>query len=169
MTELAREVVTRPRVFLRNALWWFIFTDIACWLQTLFPGVDFLVVGLVVSLQEGRWQQTIWLSVLWILIQEGSGSLAFGSGLLWYAIVAMLFSAGAWFFETKNFLFTLLFGAYLGVWHYLLVQIIAALQDYQLTPGMLLRESYQQAVIFVPSWYVTFKFRRSGPIYDVPI
>lgn len=97
--------------------------------QALLPGVDLLAAGLlIVSLQEDRRSVSAWLFVVFVLLQEGQGSLPFGQSLLWYVLVALLFLLGRWMFEARN-VAVLLVGLLLGLAHFCLVYVMAALQD----------------------------------------
>jgi hypothetical protein len=68
---------------MRRIVWWMGFTACGIWAQSHVPGVDFLVPGLILSLQVEKASQTVWLGLVWLLLQEGMGSLPFGFGLLW--------------------------------------------------------------------------------------
>ncbi len=151
----------------RNIFYWLGFTVACIWLQHFIQGVDFLVVGLILLLQEGRWPKTLWLALLWILIQDGSGNLAFGPALLWYAGAVALFHAGRWLFEAENILFILLLGLSLGVWHLGLVWLMASLQDVIVSGSTLLRESFVQALIILPGWLAAHKLQLKFRITDV--
>ena len=151
----------------KNMLFWLGFTVACIWLQHFIQGVDFLVVGLILLLQEGRWPKTLWLALLWILIQDGGGNLAFGPALLWYAGVAALFHAGRWLFEAENVLFILLLGLSLGVWHLGLVWLMASLQDVVVSGPALLRESLVQALVVLPVWLAAHKLQLKFRITNV--
>ena len=136
-----------PRV-----VFWVAFTLLGLWLQSLMPGVDFLAPGLILSLQEDKPKATAVLAVVWLLLQEGTGSLAFGTVVLWYGVLTGLFFFGHWLFEARNFVFVLLLGGCLGVLHFGLMHVMAQLQDWQVPPGRVLMESLVQAVVFPIQW-----------------
>ncbi len=100
---------------MRSLLFWGLFTVIAVWFQHLVPGTDFLAAGLLVSLQEQGRARSLWLAMLWILLQEGMGSLAFGTIPLLYGVLFLAFHFGRWLFEPKNYLFICLLGIFFGV------------------------------------------------------
>lgn len=150
-----------------NILWWTIFTLLGIWLQSLLPGVDILIVGLLVSLQEERFTQTLWLLLVWMLIQEGASGLAFGSGILWYALLFVFYGIGRWLFQVRNIFFIGLLGALLGIWHYCLVSMMAALQDYRVASDRLFVESALQAALFPLLWFVVYTIRMMRPV-DAP-
>lgn len=112
----------------RNVFWWtgFIFCAVA--LQSLMPGLDFLLPGILLSLQERRHEQTFILCVSFILLQEGMGSIAFGSTLLLYSIAVLLYSCGCSLFHGRSFLFMVLLGAALSPVRFLISRLMAELQ-----------------------------------------
>lgn len=136
----------------RNVIWWLLFIFCGIWAQSFLRGVDVLMVGLVVSLQEDRLPQTLWLLGALVLIQEGAGSLTFGSSLLWYAMLIALYAMGRWLFQARNLLFMVLLGAGMGLWHYLLVVLMTPLQEYQVALDRLFFESFLQALVFPLAW-----------------
>lgn len=143
-----------------NILWWLSYVVIGIWLQYLVPGVDFLVPGLIVCLQENRKLQSgVFLAAL-LLIQEGQGSLAFGSGLLWYGFVVVVHRFVQGLFEEKNLLFILLLSLALGVWRYILVRFMPLLQEMETAGGGLFVESVLQAALTAPMWAVLRRLRR---------
>lgn len=142
-----------------NILWWTAFIVCGIWAQYFVRGVDVLMVGLVISLQEDRLQQTFWLLGCLVLIQEGTGSLSFGSSLLWYAMLIALYAVGRWLFQARNLFFMALLGASMGLWHYLLVNIMAPLQEYQVAHDRLFFESMIQALIFPVAWALASELR----------
>lgn len=142
---------------------WVIFTLTGLWLQSFLPGVDFLAPGLILSLQEERPRTTVILGVIWLLLQEGTGSLAFGTVVLWYGVLAGLFFFGHWLFEAKNFLFMVILGACLGLLHFGLMQVMAQLQDWRVAPGRALMEGILQAVIFPVQWGLVYIIHNTLP------
>lgn len=119
-----------------NLFWWAAYIVAALIVQQQIPGVDALAPGFLLSLQEKNRWQTFWLFLLFTLIQEGAGSLGFGSAMLWYGGQVALFRLTERLFIADNFLFVLMLSASLGVlralvtWFMCLVQ--KALVDYML-------------------------------------
>ncbi len=131
---------------------WALFTAGGVWLQNVIPGVDFLAPGLILAMQEEKWTVPVWLGLGWLFIQEGTGSLAFGTGLLWYGTLAGLYFFGHWLFEAKNFLFMFILGLCLGAMHFLLINLMAVLQDWTIPLQRLAMEGTLQAFIFPVEW-----------------
>ena len=78
-----------------NILWWVAFFVFGLALQQALPGTDVLVVGLFLALQERRPFQLAVVLLALILVQEGVGTLDFGTSVLWYLLVITLFFIGS--------------------------------------------------------------------------
>ena len=98
-----------------NILWWVAFFVFGLALQQALPGTDVLVAGLFLALQERRPFQLAVVLLALILVQEGVGTLDFGTSVLWYLLVITLFFIGRWMFETENWLFVLLLSGCIGL------------------------------------------------------
>ena len=94
---------------LRSLAWWLCFMAGAIVLQAAVPGLDVLTVGLIIMLQERDYKNMLWLLPLFILLQEGMGTRPFGTVIVWYAAVILMFKMGRWLFEVENFIFVFLF------------------------------------------------------------
>ena len=124
------------------------FTLAGLWLQNFMPGVDFLAPGLILCLQEEKPRIAVMLGAVWLLLQEGMGSLAFGSMVLWYGVLTALFFFG----QAKNFVFMMILGASLGVLHFGIMHVMPYLQEWRVLPGRVFMESVFQAVVFPVQW-----------------
>ena len=80
-----------------NILWWVAFFVFGLALQQALPGTDVLVAGLFLALQERRPFQLAVVLLALILVQEGVGTLDFGTSVLWYLLVITLFFIGRGF------------------------------------------------------------------------
>ncbi len=154
---------------MRNVIWWIFFCIACLWAQRFVQGVDFLIVGLVISAREGRLLQTIWLFFMFLLLQEGAGTLSFGAGLLWQCGAMVLYVLGRWLFETRNVLFIFLLGCCLGGWRYVLIHGMAGLQEYTLSPrSMFLWECVLQALLFPLAWSIAYALRGRPEVDATP-
>lgn len=135
-----------------NVLWWFLYFVLAVWVQLHFPGVDAMLPGLLISLQEKRWQQTAWVALSCILLQEGTGTLAFGGTLLWYGGMFLLFMGGRWFFVTNSLFFVVLLSGALGVLNILVLLALTSLQKLAFSIEPALEQSLAQAMLIPPLW-----------------
>ncbi len=146
-------------------IWWFLFFCISIVFQAVIPSLDALLIGLILVLQERRYKDLLWLLPLLILIQEGIGSRDFGGMLLWYAIVVLIFILGRWLFEVQNMLFVFLMAVCLGGAHFLLVYILAPLQDLQVDVQLLIKESIYQTLFVAPAWWIAHLTRKWSKVY----
>lgn len=136
------------------ALWWTLFTICGIWGQSLVPGVDFFAAGLALSL---RWQRnwvSLLLAVIWVAIQEGSGGLAFGYGVLWYAVLFALLNTGRWFLDPASFQFQAILGLALGLAHFLLLYLMAVLEMRAFPVGRVALEGLLQTLSYPLVWYL---------------
>ena len=143
-----------------NIGWWALYACIAIVLQSVVSGMDFLLPGFILAIQERNAVQFAWVTVFFLLLQEGMGSMAFGGALLWYALTVLLFYVGHSLFEAENFLFIFLLSACLGAAHYVVFSIMAGLQDIPVRAQALLDESVVQALLTPFLWRLAHYSRR---------
>lgn len=144
----------------RDIIWWVIFIIAAIWMQQMLPGIDALIIGLIIALQEGRVSRIAWLLPVIILLQEGMGTLAFGTTILWYGCTIAMFFMGRWLFEVENFLFVFLLSTCLGLLHYVLSDMMASLQKLDLANRQLVDDSILQALFIPLTWRLTQLLRK---------
>ncbi len=142
-----------------NIIWWVVFLCLGLVLESLLPGIDVLLVGLIIALQEGKLVQGIWVFLAVILLQEGIGALPFGASILSYTMTVIIFYGGRALLEQENILFVLLVAISAGLGHYVFTEAMAALQDISLPGERLVMESFIQTLILPPLWILTFALR----------
>ncbi len=142
---------------MRSPLFWFLFTVAAVWGQFLVPGTDFLAAGLVVSMQEQGRTRTLWLALFWILLQEGMGSLAFGTVPLLYGVLFLGFHFGRWLFEPRNFLFICLIGVFSGISQAWLGLTMATLQGVVADRNEVITAAAVQVTLLPMEWALLSK------------
>ncbi len=135
---------------LANIAWWAVYFLAALALQLHFPGVDAMVPGIILSCQEERPQQTFWLCTATILIQEGTGSLAFGNALLWYGVLIFFFYASKLFFVTGSLFFVVLLSLVLGLAHSAILYILSSMQGFEVNTYRLAEQAVAQALLIPP-------------------
>ncbi|MFP4212497.1 MAG: hypothetical protein ACLFRL_00145 [Desulfohalobiaceae bacterium] len=136
------------------ALFWILYTVAAVWLQSLFPGPDLFAPALLLLLQEQKLSRLSWLLPLWILIQEGSGSLYFGTSLLWYSGLILLFYYTENLLDTRGFLFIFLISTFAGLWQYLCLYLLSSLQELEVSRQLLLEQSLQTVLALPLLWLI---------------
>ena len=137
---------------IRNVFWWgaFLFPSIA--LQRFFPGVDFLLVGLLITLQERRYAHLAWVLPVLIILQEGMGTREFGLVLLWYVVAAAIFLLGRWLFDVENLLYAFLFSACLAASYFAMAFLLSPLYAMSVDVHRLLDESVYLALLLPVYW-----------------
>lgn len=150
----------------RNVIWWLLFFPVGIILQQMVPGLDALVIGLIILLQERAYKDCVWALPLLILLQEGMGSREFGGVVLWYAAVIVFFNLGHWLFEVKNFLFVVLLSACLGVVYFGLAYLLAPLQELHVDIQATLDAAVIQAVFISLTWRLVAYSRRWVHAHD---
>lgn len=143
-----------------NFAWWTIYIIIAIILQKFVHGVDFLLPGLIVALQERKIVQFLVVIVSFILIQEGTGTMPFGNIFLWYFVVIIFFYAWQWFFEVESFIFILLLSIALSISHYLIISILSDIQDIYINSRELQDECVYQVFITPLMWHLANYLRK---------
>jgi hypothetical protein len=144
----------------RNVFWWagFLFPAVA--LQRVFPGVDFLLAGFLLTLQERRHLDLIWVLPLLVILQEGMGTREFGVVLLWYVVVAVVFLLGRWLFDVETFLYVFLCSACLAACYFAVVFLMSPLYAVSVDTRRLLDESVYLARLLPVFWRLTQLTRR---------
>ncbi len=145
-----------------NLLWWFGYLIVGLWLQLKLPGLDALLPGFLVALQEKRWQQTTWFLLVCLLIQEGTGTLSFGSSVLWYGGVILLFHIGVWFFVTNSLFFIVLLSGGIGVLYAVLQYALGSLQNMTLPLERIIEQAFAQAMLIPPLWGIAYLTRKKA-------
>ncbi len=144
-------------------VWWAGYLVVGLWAQELSGGLDFLSPGLLVCLQSGQWLTAAWMTVLWVLVQEGIGNLVFGVVILFYAGMFAFFILLRWLLEPENPLFILLFSFVLAVWSWIALSGAISFQELgsrMHAPWPWIAEQWLAYVVF---WSVTLVgYRRWG-------
>ncbi|SBW09667.1 conserved membrane hypothetical protein [uncultured delta proteobacterium] len=152
-----------------NILWWVVYYIAGMGLQLQFPGVDALAPAIMLSCQEGRPQQTAWLCLATILIQEGTGSLAFGNSLLWYGSLLLFFYVGRLFFVTGSLFFVVLLALVLGVAHSGILYVTSSLQGFEVDTYRLVQQAMAQALLIPPLYAAASLVRKRFLHYEYGI
>ena len=144
---------------------WALYIVCAIIIQRYAQGVDALVPGLLIALQSKKRSLVLFLFLLFCLIQEGTGSLRFGSSILWYGgIIVIYFLTSSVVLETSVavvLLFSVLAAAYMGG-----VSLFAqAIQDYRADFQALIAQCVLQAVLVPVLWFLAAPLRHRMAAY----
>jgi hypothetical protein len=137
---------------MRNLIWWVLYIVAALWLQKFVPGLDALVPGLIICLQERNRQQSILFLLICVILQEGCGTLPFGASIIWYGLVFSFFYVGGWFFVAENQFFILILSVALGLGRLFIIFSMGALQPLPLDTQALVWQSVVQAAFTPAIW-----------------
>lgn len=140
--------------FMARTIWWILYIIGAIILQSRISGLDALVPGFLIALQEDKFRQTLWLFILFVLIQEGASSIHFGSAVLWYGGQIVLFRSGQRLFVVDNLIFIIFLSVCLGGYHYLLIRLMGELQGISIEHTRLVHESIIQAISIPVIWII---------------
>lgn len=131
-------------------------------IQAVAPGLDVLIVGLIILLQERDWRSMLLLLPLFVLLQEGIGTRPFGSALVWYAATIVVFRLGRWLFETANFVFIFLLSACLATVYYGVAWLMAPLQNIAFNVEDTLNRCLAQAIFLPFAWRLLVATRQAA-------
>ncbi len=140
-------------------LWWLCYIALALILQQQMPGLDFLAPGFLLALQMKSKKEIFWLFLIFTLIQEGTGSLTFGTGMLWYGGQILFFYLSAHLFVADNILFVTILSLSIGAYRICLLLLMGAIQNIQMEYSMLLNEALFQAFLTPVVWGIAYLFR----------
>ena len=131
----------------RNLVWWGGYASIGISLQAVLPGLDFLLPGLILAIQERKKAQFLWVEALFLLLQVGTGSMLFGGTLVSYALAPAFFYVGYSLFEVDSFPFIGLLSLCLGVVHYVTTALMSGLQGIPFHAPLVMDESVIQTLM----------------------
>lgn len=117
-------------------------------------------------LQLGSLKPAIWAGLAWMLIQEGTGGLAFGSMILFYIGLGTFFYIGRFFLEVNNILFTILIFLFLSFFQMMTVSIMASLQGLRLSGFFTIEGFLTQAGIYFLVWLVTYNLFKKYFVHE---
>ena len=146
-------------------LWWACYIIIALVVQQHVPGLDALAPGLLLALQQGKRMQLYILFILFTLIQEGTGSLPFGTSVLWYAGHIVLFFLSGKLFVADNLLFVALLAVSLGVYKICLLWLMCVSTNVTFDYILIFRESVVQTISTPVLWGLAYMLRPKAMRY----
>ncbi|MDR1945925.1 MAG: hypothetical protein LBQ51_01995 [Desulfovibrio sp.] len=153
---------------LYRVFWWIMYTAGAVVVQQAVPGVDALMPGFLLALQEKRPRQILVLFIAFTLIQEGAGSLNFGTAVLGYGGAVLFFRMSHGFFVEDNIVFVVMLSACLGLYHGLLTWLMCAVQTVPVDFEQLVRESVIQTLIIPLIWGLAYFVRPKSTAAAAP-
>ena len=138
----------------RNITYWLVFTVVCIWLESFIPGVHFFAPGVIVFLQTRRIQDLFWFGLLWVVLQEGVGSLAFGGTVFFYGGLILFFFMAQSFFAVHSPVFILGLSVFSGGMHLFEIMLMTRLQEIAVPLDQILSESLLTTALFPVIWGV---------------
>lgn len=114
----------------------------------------------MLCLQRERPDKVLLLTLVCIVIQEGSGPLVFGASALRYGALIFFFLLGRKLFEARSPAFILLLGGLFSAVHYLSLKIMAGLQSLIVLDQRLFMDSVLLFFVFLIEWLLISRIYR---------
>lgn len=133
---------------MKAVIWWLIYTIFGIWLQRFIPGLDCFAPALAGCLYLGLTTTTFWLALFWILIQEGIGSLAFGSTLLFYGGITVFFFWSKIIFTKNSPLFFIGASIFTSGFYLLVMYVMSNLQELDIPINIFLQNALLILIFF---------------------
>lgn len=153
----------RQQSSLRLFLWWVFFTVLCIWVHDFVPGLDCFGPAILVLMHLKRYREALWLTPIWMIINEGAGTLAFGLSVLWTGGLILIFLLLCGYLTSSNFIFLLALSILAGLWHFAAIALMAALQEITVLPDQLLIMGLQTTIAFPLLWVgMLTAFKRWG-------
>lgn len=139
---------------------WITLLCVGIYFQYIIQGVDALCIAFIWALHDGRWPRFLWLAPLLILLQEGGGSMDFGTSIIWYACMGAVFLLGRCIFAVESIVFMFLFSLAMGCVYYILLNIMTSLQNIDVANMTIFYTSIWQASCVLVAWILVIIFRQ---------
>lgn len=137
---------------MQRILFWLIYSICALWGQFFVPSADFFLPALLLALQDDDSVQLFWVASIAILLQEGMGSLAFGSVVLLYGTLIFFFHIFQWYVKIRTYLFVLLFAFCATLLHNVVLVLFCFLQDFDYRHLLSVQQSFLYFVTIPLVW-----------------
>lgn len=135
-----------------TVIFWFFFTVLGIWFQAFFPGIRFFAPAVVFCLHIKENKTAVILGIIWILLEEGSSVLAFGTSLLFYpGLIAMFYQLRTFLAEDSPFFIIVLF-VFTGFWNFVAIFAMVNLQELIISYQELFLQSAASSVTFLIVW-----------------
>jgi hypothetical protein len=148
---------------MRLVLWWIVFTAGCVWIHDMIPGIDCFGPALLVLVHQHRYREAVWLTPIWIVINEGAGDLAFGLSVLWFGGLILIFQVLCLYLTSSNLIFLISLSLLAGIWHSSVIQLMSTLQEVAIPVDRILLQGIETALLFPLLWAaMTVAFKRWG-------
>ncbi|MCF8106289.1 MAG: hypothetical protein K9K64_12470 [Desulfohalobiaceae bacterium] len=135
-------------------VFWLLFTALGVWAHSFIPGLDCFAPALIVCLHLRRYRTAFWLGSAWLLINEGAGTLAFGTSIVWYCGLILFFFLIQLFLSARHIYFALTMALFAGGWQFFVFSSMVRLQEFEVARGTLLSGSLSTMLFFPVGWFL---------------
>ena len=147
---------TRSQIQSMNSFcFWLGYFLISVWGQEFVSGTDFFSPGLLVLLQFNRLKSALFLGLVILFVQEGTGSLNFGLIILLELGIFLLFILGTWLLTPTNLFFVFVYFLGLTIYRSALIWVLGNLQEI-VVEFFSIKMLVVQLVVYLSMWALVF-------------
>ncbi len=150
----------------RNILWWVAFLVLGIVCQLYVPGLDALLTAVLLVTQERDYKTMVWLLPTIVLLQEGMGSLHFGSSVFTILAVIALYKLASAIPVAARTFFHLLVILGCGFLRGFFGWFFATLQNAPVDMELIVHDGLVETVYVLVSWPVLTALRRFAVPHD---
>lgn len=147
---------------LRDVCWWVCFLVTGIVVQLAVPGLDALIVGIMVAARRGDFKTLVWLVPVVVILQEGMGSLFFGGSALTVGCFFLLYRVGRAMAFASDFALYLFVCAGMGAVHSFCAWFFPRLQDIPVVNEVVVADGVRQTVFLLLTWALLVRLRPAG-------
>lgn len=147
-------------LLVQNIFWWLAFLFCGIILQLYVPGLDALVVGIILVTRERDYKTMVWLVPAVVILQEGMGSLSFGFSIFYIASFFLLHRLSMAIALASRLVFYLLVSAGMGCLHSFYAWFFATLQNVPFDENRIIHDGVLQTFYILVAWPVLGRLRR---------
>ncbi len=147
-------------LLVQNIFWWLAFLFCGIILQLYVPGLDALVVGILLVSLEKDYKTMVWLVPAVVILQEGMGSLSFGFSIFYIASFFVLYRLSMAIALASRLVFYLLVSAGMGALHSFYAWFFATLQNVPYDQTVIMYDGVLQTFYILVAWPILGRLRR---------
>ncbi|MDO5536152.1 MAG: hypothetical protein Q4F72_01275 [Desulfovibrionaceae bacterium] len=142
-----------------NTLWWVAFLVAGIIVQAALPGLDALLLGLILIAEEKDYRTMVWFVPSVILLQEGMGTQPFGAAMVCVTLCLILFRMCARMAMASRAGFVLLLSLSCGGVRILVDWFFANLEGLPYAMEELIAGGVHQSVYLLAGWEILRRVR----------
>ena len=145
---------------LQNIFWWLAFLFCGIILQLYVPGLDALIVGIILVSLERDYKTMVWLVPAVVILQEGMGSLSVGFSMFYVASFFRLCRLFRGIALAAKGAFYLLISLGMGLLHSFYSWFFATLQNVPFDMNVIVHDGVLQTFYILVAWPILGRLRR---------